>query len=161
MMTRHPASASLALHRSRFALLGFRDIHPPAPFGDDLLKPTRKQAVTLPSEILIPSCCRPALPRARAVGRQHQLEITDALGGGACRHFGEHVSRLVGRRSKLFERREEVIVAVQRRVPVAHRHRVDRRVEEPGGPEHGRDRWPTRGRVARARNDRHRRRREA
>ena len=62
---------------------------------------------------------------------------------------------------ELPERREEVIVAVQRRIPVAHRHRVDRLAEERAVLQHGGDRRLTGAGVARPGHDRHRRRREA
>jgi len=65
------------------------------------------------------------IQRCGAVWRQHQLEVADPLAGGARRDLGEHVTGLVRGRAKLAEGGEEMIVAVERWIPVSHRHRVD------------------------------------
>jgi hypothetical protein len=64
--------------------------------------------------------------RRAAIGRDHQLEIADALRRRARCDLREHLARLRRRRTELGEGLEEMIVAVARRIPMTHRHRVDR-----------------------------------
>ena len=129
---------------------------------DRLAKSGRQQLIAQLREIRIPAGGDATGRADAALGVHHQLEITDMLGGGADRDLGEHVVGPGRRgRAELPEGREEMVVAVQRRIPVPHRHRVDSLVEERAVTDDvGRQR-PSGGGIARRRHNRLRRRRDA
>ena len=162
-VTHDDATARIGIARAaaeQRALSRLGDVEAPPGFSNDVLEAAREQAIALPAEIRIPAGRTPALRRRAAVGGQHQLEVADPLGGRARDDLGDHVPRLVGRRAELSKRRKEVIVAVERGVPMPHRHRVDGLIEQCRVAQDGGDGWLTGGRVTSGRDQRHRRRGE-
>ncbi len=141
----------------QLALPCFGRVEPLRSLRDDrIAKTSREQPVAKCRKIRVPADLARE-PRGGGCGRgEHQFQVAHVLAGGARHHLGQHVPGSRGCRPELAERRKEMIVAVERSIPIAHRHRIDRLIEERRILQHVHHRRAAGARVARSHHDHHR-----